>query len=417
MAQMKSYRTLCFRIDRKLDKQTYHKLWTLSNEHVQLYNHLLDQVWKRLESGGRIDMKQINEDYKNFRNDNQLTSPSKSAQNTSRVLIDNIKSYYALKKKDPDAKFPKRFRTTKKFNSFIYDWNSGRGGFKVKGNELKILKPEITIRIPNYIMEDADFDDIKTVSFFGRDGFIYCAFCVAIFTEDKQLDPTRYISFDPGLKTLLTGVTCDGEIIQFKNYDFRKEDKANDKLKSKRDKAKKYSKRYKRLSQVLNRRMSATSNKRKDYHHKVTAKVIDFCEERNIGLIIHGDIKTKKLTKSKISNRYINRSTQNRGSLSRIKQFLAYKANSSGIVHVLQNEAYTSKTNCYTGEIIEGMTLATREIKLTEDLVIDRDVNGAINIATKYFRQHEGIWSTRLDWLANLKDTRINFDLRMSKFD
>ncbi len=95
------------------DKSTYHKLWSLSNEHAQLYNHLLDQVWK-----------QINEDYKNFRNDNQLTIPSKSAQNTSRVLIDSIKSYYALKKKDPNAKFPKREEVNGKLKSLLPTSNS-----------------------------------------------------------------------------------------------------------------------------------------------------------------------------------------------------------------------------------------------------------------------------------------------------
>lgn len=417
MSRTTSYRTLSFRIDRNLDNQTYHKLWTLSNEHARLYNHLLSNVWDRIESGGRIDFKQINEDYKIYRNENSLTIPSKSAQNTSRVLIDNIKSYYALKKSDPNARFPKRFKSTKYFQGFMYDWNSGGGGFKIKDNVLTILKPEIKLVIPQWIMNDADFDDIKLITFFERDGHIYCSFCVAVFTEDKQLDPTRYISFDPGVKTLLTGVTCDGEIIQFANYDFRKEDKANDLIRSKRDGKKKYSKRYKRLSQVLQKKSRATSNRRKDYHHKVTSKVADFCVERNIGLIIHGDIKTKKLPDAKFANRGLNRSTQNRGSLSRVKQFLAYKAQSNGIVHVLQNEAYTSKTNCYTGEIMENMNLGVREIELTENLTIDRDVNGAINIATKYFRQHTGVWSTQLEWLAALRDTRIHFDLRMSKFE
>lgn len=101
MSQQTSYRTLSFRIDRKLSNSAFHKLWTLSNEHTLLYNHLLDRTWNRLKSGGKIDFKQINEDYKNFRNENKLTAPSKSAQNTSHMFMDNIKSYYALKKTDP----------------------------------------------------------------------------------------------------------------------------------------------------------------------------------------------------------------------------------------------------------------------------------------------------------------------------
>lgn len=413
---MKAYRSLSFPIERHLDISSRHKLWSLSNDHAQLYNHLLERVWHRLENGGRIDYQQINQDYKNFRNEFCLTIPSKSAQNTARGLIDNIKSYYALKKTYSDAKFPKRFKSTHRFNSFIYDWNNGGGGFKICSNQLIILKPEIRIEIPEYISRQIGSDNIKTVTFYERDSILFCSICVAVSLTALELDPTRFISFDPGIKSLLTGVTCDGEVIQFKNYDFRRDDKNNDKLRAKRDRAKKYSKRYTRLSKILQKRCRKTSNKRKDYQHKVTAKVIEFCEERNIGLIIHGDIQTKSLTKSKGANKNLNRTTQNRGSLSRMKQFLAYKAGVSGIVHVLQNEAYTSKTNCYTGEIMSNMNLSVRKIELTEGLVIDRDANGAINIATKYFRQHKGVWSTHLDWLANLRDTRISYDTRMSKF-
>lgn len=416
MLQTASYRSLSFRIDRKLPRSFLIKLWTLSNEHARLYNVLLAKVWQRIDSGEKIDFKQINTDYVNFRNEQTLTIPSKSAQNTSRMLINSIKGYYALKKNDPSARFPKRFKTTKKFQTFTYDWNSGNGGFKIKGNKLVILKPEMEIRIPDYILTSADFDNIKTVTFFESDGNIYCSLCVAVISEDKQLDPTRHLSIDPGIKTLITGVTCDGDIIQYKNFNFCREDKSNDKIRSKRDKKRKFSNRYKRLSKLLKRKSRKTSNRRKDYQHKVTKHLVDFCINKNIGLIIHGDIKTKQLPKSKVANKNLNRATQNRGALSQVKQFLAYKAQSNGIAHMLQNEAYTSKTNCYTGEIMQNMTLSTREIELTEGLTIDRDVNGAINIAAKYFRQHTGVWYPQLSWLSTLKDTQVYFDQRMSKF-
>ena len=417
MLQTISYRTLSFRIDRKITKDVFHKLWTLSNEHALLYNDLLSKVWDRLENNKKIDFKQINQDYVNFRNHRKLTIPSKSAQNTSRVLMTNIKSYYALRKNDATARFPKRFKSTRRFQTFTYDWNSGAGGFKIKNNILVLLKPEIAIPIPEYILKDANFDDVKTVNFFERNGNIYCSFCVAIYTKDNCLDPTRHLSIDPGIKTLITGVTCDGKIIQFDNLNYSYQDKSNDKIRSKRDKKKKYSSRYKRLSNVLRRNMKKTSNRRKDYQHKVTKQIVNFCIDENIGTIIHGDIKTKSLPKSKVANKNLNRATQNRGALSQVKQFLAYKASSNGIVHILQNEAYTSKTNCLTGEIMQNMNLSMREIELTEGLIIDRDVNGAINIATKYYSQNTGVWYPQLSWLKALKNAQIKFNLRMSKFN
>lgn len=416
MCTIETVRSVKMKIDARTLKREFCKLWTLSNEHALLYNHLLTSVYDRLESGGRIDFAQTNQDYKNFRNSNNLTIPSKSAQNTSRVFMGSIKSYYALKKNYPDTKFPKRFKSTRNFSSFIYDMNSGKGGFKIDNGNLIILKPNIIIPLPKWVMDKVTNDNIKTITFHGDDHNIYCSFAYSRKILSKELDPTRHISFDPGVKTLLTGVTCDGEIVQYPNFNFSKEDKSNDKLRSNRDKKKKYSKRYQRLSKTLKRRMAKTSNKRKDYHHKVTKNIIDFCVNKNIGTIIHGDIKTKKLPEAKFASKSLNRATQNAGALSRVKQFLAYKAESNGIVHVKQNEAYTSKTNCYTGEIIQNFSLSVRQIEITEGLTIDRDVNGAINIATKYFCKNQGTWSVQLGFLESLKDTRIYFDSRMSKF-
>ena len=87
-------------------------LETLSNEHRLLYNFLLEKVKDNL------DFKQINENYKLFRQLNNLTINSKSAQNTSISLINNIKSYLSLKKKDKTARFPNKFKSYKYFTLF-----------------------------------------------------------------------------------------------------------------------------------------------------------------------------------------------------------------------------------------------------------------------------------------------------------
>jgi len=66
------------------------KLETLSNEHRLLYNFLLEKVREN------CDFKLLNESYKNYRNERNLTISSKSAQNTCRTLINNVKSFYSL---------------------------------------------------------------------------------------------------------------------------------------------------------------------------------------------------------------------------------------------------------------------------------------------------------------------------------
>ena len=404
-------RTKKFRIDHMLNHISIMKLWTLSNEHCRLYNHLLDKT-RDTEVGA--DFKKLNSSYVEYRNDNSLTIPSKSAQNTCRSLISNIKSFYALRKTDKTARFPRYFKSTRVFNSFTYDWNCGIGGFKIKDNVLKLLNVDLSIPLHPWVR---DIENVKTITFSGEDEKIFLSITYGKeICSEQKLNAARFLSLDPGLLSILTGVTCDGEFFKIANLDARAGEKSIDKLISKRAKKKKHSKRYIRISKTLSKKRRKVVDRRRDYHHKLTSAVVDFCLQRDIGTIIHGDIETKKLKDSKFASRGMNRSTQNRGSLSRIKGFLAYKAEEAGISHNLQNEAYTSKTNCLTGEIMENISLATREIALDEDITIDRDVNGAINIASKFYHQHQGAWYAQKEWLTTLRDTPIIYNWRMSKF-
>lgn len=61
----------------------------------------------------------------------------------------------------------------------------------------------------------------------------------------------------------------------------------------------------------------------------------------------------------------------------RFKQFLKHKAFETGKLVVDVNEAYTSKTNSWTGEVME---LGGREWFRMGDLRINRDINGARGI-------------------------------------
>jgi hypothetical protein len=111
------------------------KLETLSMEHRQLYNHQL--AW--LKEQGKLDFKALNSEYVRYRHEQGLTIASKSAQNTNRSLEANIKSYLSLKKTDPSARFPSKFKSWKfGFTAFEYDWNNGSGGFKLDGDKLVI---------------------------------------------------------------------------------------------------------------------------------------------------------------------------------------------------------------------------------------------------------------------------------------
>jgi len=384
-------RTIKFNISSSLSYIDKLKIYTLSNEHRLLWNHLLGWCQEN-----RADFKQLNQEYVKFRNENELTIPSKSAQNTCRAFINAILGFYALKENDPTARFPYKFKSWKHFTSFTYDWNQGCGGFKLTEDKLILLKPRVEIALPNFL-KNIDLSDVKLITFTFTDGK-YWLHVVYDQKVVKKESSGNWLSIDPGLSSIITGITNTGIAIQYSNTKFTHLEKSVDHLKSIRDKKVKYSKRYERIKALVKKTQKKLSCKQKYFHHKLTREVIDFCQEHDISKIIHGDIKTKSLTKSKVAHSGLNKSSQNRGTLSRVKQFLAYKAEEVGIAHVLQNEAWTSKTNCYTGEIIQDMTLSTRTIEIEPGLSIDRDVNGAINIAQKNL----GVWLPQLEWIREI---------------
>ena len=380
------------------DKTTSYKLWSLSYEQTQVYNAVLETT----KSDSGFDFKQMHLTSKNFRNDMNFTSPAKMTQNTCIRLISMWKSFLALRKTDESARAPKRYASTWNFTPLIFDWNSGNGGFYFTDTHLVIRKPEIRIKLPEYalkMLETADFT-VADLKISMRDNKFFCSMTLKDIHEQSPAGDC-WASIDPGLTHAISLITSTGEAVKWQNSPFKKLEKSISEVQSKLDKKKRYSKRYKRLKATFKKLSSKRANKQRDFQHKLSAEVIDFCKEQRIGTIFYGDIKTKKLTKSKVASSGLNKSTQNRGTLGRTKGFLQYKAGLNGIHFVLTNEAYTSKTNCYTGELYPDMHLGTRVVQIDTAVWLDRDINAAINIA----RRNLGSWLPQLEWISEISMT------------
>ena len=380
------------------DKTTSYKLWSLSYEQTQVYNAVLETT----KSDSGFNFKRMHLTSKNFRNDMNFTSPAKMTQNTCLRLIAMWKSFLALRKTDENARAPKRFASTWNFTPLIFDWNSGNGGFYFTDTHLVIRKPEMQIKLPEYaqkMLEAADFT-VADLKISMKDGKFFCS----MTSKDiHQRSPAgdRWASIDPGLTHAISLVTSTGEAVKWQNSPFKHLERSISEVQSKRDKKQKYSRRYQKLRQKYRKLSAKRANKQRDFQHKLTSEVIDFCKDHQIGKIFYGDIKTKKLTKSKSASSSLNKSTQNRGTLGRTKSFLQYKAGLNGIHFVLTNEAYTSKTNCYTGEQYPDMHLGTRSVQIDGDVSLDRDINAAINIA----RRNLGSWLPQLQWISGISMT------------
>ena len=76
-------------------------------------------------------------------------------------------------------------------------------------------------------------------------------------------------------------------------------EKDKQKIKSKLDRKKKYSKNWNKLNKTFKKKQKKITNKRKDYLHKTSKHIINYCLENKIDNIIIGDIETKKLVTKK----------------------------------------------------------------------------------------------------------------------
>jgi IS605 OrfB family transposase len=380
------------KIKLKLDFHQELVLNTLSNEHRLVYNKCLEQAKEK------CDFMLINEAYKNFRNENQLTINSKSAQNTSRMLINNVKSFFSLHKKDKASKFPYKFKSHKYFCSFTLDNNNGNGGFKLYDNAIELnlcnRKQKLLISLSEDLLHkfQVNSNTIKTIAFKKENDnyFLICTY--AEKPQKLQLNKKNFISLDLGISNLfaLASNKIESEIML--NSKFNNLQRQTETVQSILDHKKKFSKKWKNLNKRFLRLKRKLANKNKDFQHKVSNNLIEKCKENNIGTLIVGDINTKKVINKK---NYKLKSTSKNFGLSRFKTFLSFKAQDAGIDFHKVNEAYSSQTNCLTRQRFkEKVELSQREVELKDNMKIDRDLNSAINIAQKIMGQ----------WLPHFKN-------------
>lgn len=379
------------------------KLETLANEHRLLYNHLLEYV----RDAKTCNFKLLNAEYVKFRDENNLTINSKSAQNTCRMLIANMLSFFALRKKDNTAKFPHKFKGWRHFCTFIYDWNAGSGGFKIREGKLILQRGLLEIDIPEYA-SDMTEGNVKTITFSRDDKMNY--FISFVYSENDESNYEKnnlFMSIDIGVSNIVTAASNKIESIQIKNTTFKKLEQTTEDLHSKRDKRNKHSRRWNRRNELYQKKRKKLTCKKKDFQHKLSKKLVDICKDQHISKIIIGDLQVKKCKKDFKCK--LNKSTQNTG-LSRFMTFLEYKAKSAGLDYIKVNEAYTSQKNCLTGKREFKSDLSIRKVELCPGLVVDRDLNSAINIAKK----HLGDWSPQQ---SNFGLTKMILNARSSLID
>jgi putative transposase len=198
----------------------------------------------------------------------------------------------------------------------------------------------------------------------------------------KQVQPSqtdnqgRVVALDPGVRTFMTFLSEDsfGWLGNDSNLYIRKLCFKLDKLVSKISKARCQQKR--RFKKAADRLRCKIKHLIKELHHKTAKFLTD-----NFDVILLPTFETSQMV-SKSKRKLRNKSVRQMLTLSHyeFKCFLKWKAWEKSKIVIDCNEAYTSKTVSWTGEVNKNLG-GSRIIKSTQiGLAMDRDLNGARGI-------------------------------------
>lgn len=246
----------------------------------------------------------------------------------------------------------------------------GRYGTKVYPN----IKAHLVEVAPEHFKEVAISRDAK--------GRYYASFIAE--REEATCDNESVVAFDLGIKTLATGVNEQGRMYHiggFKGSQWY--NKQLDKIRSKRDRCKKKSRRYRYLSKVYKRVSEKKRNKQRDSLHKASHLIAHKLVERTV---VVGDLSQRQMVmkQHRERNKHLNRAVFNDWGLYTFIQMLTYKCQLYGKDLQFLDERNTSKMCSGCGNL-QAMPLWKRTYCCVEcGLVMDRDENSAVNILTRF---------------------------------
>jgi putative transposase len=217
--------------------------------------------------------------------------------------------------------------------------------------------------------------------------------------EEWKEEKASVVAFDLGMKTLAVGTNDKGRVYKVGGFKgARWYNKQLDKIRSKRDKCKKKSRRYIRLSKTYKRVSERKRNKRQDSLHKASHLIAHKLVESTV---VVGDLSQKQMVTNehKEHNKHLNRAVYNDWCLYTFMQMLKYKCQRYGKELQIIDERNTTKMCSGCGHL-QPMPLWKRTYCCTEcGLVMDRDENSSVNIRDRYFN---GLAAILLWYIARL---------------
>ena len=309
------------------------------------------------------------------------------AQQILKTLDQNWKSFFKSIKdfKQNPTKYkgcpkPPRYKEKSAFNTLIYPNQS----CQIKDSKIHLWKGCKPIKIPQ---KEYDFSQFQQVRLIPKKRYIKVEIIYNKECVNSDLDVSKALGIDLGLDNLVTCVSEDktfiisGKILKSMNQ-------LHNKTKAKLKSQKEY--KGKRRKWLNTDKLQKLEEKRsdfiKDYLHKTSRGIVNFCLSNKISKIVIGH---NKQWKDSIAIGKQNNQNFVNIPHSQLISYLKYKCELVGIILVECEESYTSKCDALAFEAIKkhevylGKRVKRGLFQSSVGKLINADVNGALNILRK----------------------------------
>ena len=287
-------------------------------------------------------------------------------QHTLRKLDKAFRSFFRRVKAGETPGYP-RFKGRNRFDSFEFTHGDGcKLRFDEQGRALLYVQNagEVKIKFHRPLPDDANIKHVVVKRSIGK---WYVCFQIELPNPDIVEREASEVGIDGGLRSLLA--LSDGRLIE--NPHWLRESLADLRRKQRRmARRKKGSHRRRKAAFQVAKQHERIANQRRDFWHKVTRELAE----------THTLIAVEDLTLSFMTrNHHVALSAHDAG-LGLFRQLLESKAEEAGSQVVAVPPQYTSQRCSGCGEIVaKDLSVRTHHCPHC-NLVLDRDVNAAVNI-------------------------------------
>lgn len=344
-----------------------------------LYNATLYTIRQHyFQNKSYLNYNEVNKQFTKENNIDYRMLPAKVSQQTQMLVDKAFKSFFSLKKKGNDTvKIPKYLDKNGR-QTVIYE----KGAINHRHNILKLSKTNIEVRtkIP--------YEKIKQIRIVPKTKFRIDIEVLYEVDCKVNTNNTKYASIDLGVNNLIAlfidednPYLLNGKPLKSINQYYNKE------ISSLKSKLKKGVYTSNKIIKLHNRR----NNKIQDFMHKASRKLMN---QLVLSKITHLIVGYNKEIKQDIS--LGKKNNQNFVSIPFLTliNMIKYKAELLGIEVILQEESYTSKASALDLDEIpnfpeksnnfSGTRVKRGLYKAKNGLMLNADINGAINILRKY---------------------------------